>query len=81
MYRSFIWKSALHLHFLSLRAGELATKSKNKNISDLYREINYFKKGYQPRSNLVKNEDGDLLSDSHNILNRWKSDLSVIECT
>jgi hypothetical protein len=27
---------------------ELATHSKNKNITDLYREINAFKKGYQP---------------------------------
>jgi hypothetical protein len=31
-----------------------------------------FKKGYQPRSNLVKDENGDLLADSH-ILNRWKN--------
>jgi hypothetical protein len=27
---------------------------------------------YQSRSNLVKDENGDLLADSHNILNRWK---------
>jgi hypothetical protein len=25
------------------------------------------------RSNLVKDENGDLLSDPHNILNRWKN--------
>jgi hypothetical protein len=37
------------------------------------RGINEFKKGYQPRSNLVKDENGDLLADSHNILNRWKN--------
>jgi hypothetical protein len=30
------------------------------NIRDLYRGINYFKKDYQPRSNLVKDENGDL---------------------
>jgi hypothetical protein len=28
--------------------------------------------GYQPKNNLVKDENGDLLADSHNILNRWK---------
>jgi hypothetical protein len=28
--------------------------SKNKNIRDLYRGINEFKRGYQPQSNLVK---------------------------
>jgi hypothetical protein len=47
----------------------LVTNSMNKNIRDLYRGINEFKWGYQPRSNLVKDEDGDLCADSHNILN------------
>jgi hypothetical protein len=30
--------------------------SKNKNIGDLYRGINEFKRGCQPGSNLVKDE-------------------------
>jgi hypothetical protein len=34
---------------------------KTRTFRDLYRGINYFKKGYQPRSNLVKDENGDLL--------------------
>jgi hypothetical protein len=38
----------------------------------LYRGINEFKRGYQPRNNLLKDENGDL-ADSHNILNRWKN--------
>jgi hypothetical protein len=42
-------------------------------ISDLYRGINEFKKGYQPRTNLVMDERGDLLLDPHKILNRWKN--------
>jgi hypothetical protein len=42
---------------------ELATNSKNK-IRDLYREINEFKRGYQPRNNLAKDENGDRLADS-----------------
>jgi hypothetical protein len=29
--------------------------------------------GYQPRNNIVKDEDGDLLADSHNSLDRWKN--------
>jgi hypothetical protein len=45
----------------------LATNSKNKNIRDLYRKINEFKRGYQPRNSLVNGENGDLLADSHNI--------------
>jgi hypothetical protein len=55
------------------RINELATKSKNKNIRDLYSGINEFKRGYQPKNNLVKDENGDLLADSHNVLNRWKN--------
>jgi hypothetical protein len=60
---------------------ELATNSHNKNIRDLYKAINDFKRGYQPISNLVKDENGDLLADSQNILNRWKNYFPVIGCT
>jgi hypothetical protein len=56
--------------YMTDKIDELATNSKNKNIRDLYREINEFKKGYRHRSNFVKDEKGDLLADSHNILNR-----------
>jgi hypothetical protein len=45
----------------------------NENIRDLYRGINRFKKAYQPGTNLVKDERGDLLADPHKILNRWKN--------
>jgi len=49
------------------RAGieELETNSKNKNIRDLQRGISGFKTGYQPRCNIVKDEKGDLVADSH----------------
>jgi hypothetical protein len=48
-------------------------KSMDKNIiRDLYRGINEFKRGYKPRSNLVKDENGNDHADSHRILNRWK---------
>jgi hypothetical protein len=30
-------------------------------------------KGYQLRTNVVKEENGDLLADSHCILNMWKN--------
>jgi hypothetical protein len=52
--------------------------SKNKNIRDLYIGINEFKRGYQPRSIFVKDENSDLLADSNTILNRWKSYLSQL---
>jgi hypothetical protein len=47
--------------------------SRNKNIRNLWRGINGIKKGYQPRNNLAKDQNGDLLADSHNILNKWKN--------
>jgi hypothetical protein len=63
--------------YLKEKNDELATNSKNKNIRDLYRGKNYFKKGYQPRSNSVEDENGDLLADSY-ILNRWKYKFSQL---
>jgi hypothetical protein len=59
--------------YLKNKINELETNSKNKNIRDLCRGINELKKGYQPRTNTVKEENGDLLADSHSILNRWKN--------
>jgi hypothetical protein len=64
--------------YLKDKINKLATNSKNKNIKHLYRGIIGFKRGYQPRNNLVKDENGDLLADSHNILNRWKNYFSQL---
>jgi hypothetical protein len=64
--------------YLKDKINELATSSKNKNIGDLYRVINEFNRGYQPRSNLVKGVNGDLLADSQNILNRRKNYFSQL---
>jgi hypothetical protein len=55
-------------------------KMKYLNDKDLYKGIKEFKRGFQPRNNLVKDENGDLLIDSHNILNGWKSNFSVTAC-
>jgi hypothetical protein len=59
--------------YLKDKINELEPNSKNKNIRDLYRDIKEFKKVYQPRTNLVKDERGDLLVDAHKILNMWKN--------
>jgi len=52
---------------------ELETNSKIQNIRDLYRGINDFKKGYQTRCNIVKDEKGDLVAESHSIVARWRN--------
>ena len=40
--------------YLKAKIEEIETNSKIKNIRDLYRGISDFKKGYQPRPNVVK---------------------------
>jgi hypothetical protein len=57
--------------YLKDKFNELESNTKNKNIRDLYRSINEFKKGYRPRTNLVEGEKFDLLADPHKIVNRW----------
>jgi hypothetical protein len=37
------------------------------------RGIIELKRSYQPTTNLVKGDNGDLLADSNTIVNRWKS--------
>ena len=58
--------------YLKAKIGDLETNSKIKNIRDLYRGISDFKKGYQPRTNIVKDETGDLVMGSYGILARWR---------
>jgi hypothetical protein len=48
--------------YMKDKINELARYRKNKNIRDLYRGINEFKKGYQSRNNFVRHENGDLLA-------------------
>jgi hypothetical protein len=35
-------------------------------------------RGYKPRNNFVKEENGDVLGESHNILDRWKNYFSQL---
>jgi hypothetical protein len=49
------------------KINELATNNSTKNITDLYRG-----------SIFVKEENGDLLVDSNNMLSRWKSYFSQL---
>jgi hypothetical protein len=55
--------------YLKGKINKLETTSKNKNIRNMHRGIHGFKRGYQPTCKLVKDENGDLLEDSHNVLN------------
>jgi hypothetical protein len=56
--------------YLNANIEEPKTNSKINNIRDLYRVVNDFKKGYQPRTLIVKDEKGELFADSHSIVAR-----------
>ena len=64
--------------YLKAKIEELETQSKIKNIRDLYRGINDFKRGYQHRTNIVKDEQGDLAADTYSIVARWKNYFSQL---
>jgi len=44
----------------------------------LFRDINDFKKGYQHRTKIVKDENGKLFTDSHSILAMWSNHFSQL---
>jgi hypothetical protein len=54
------------------KINELETKNKNKKL-EILQGIYEFKKGYQPRINIIKDENGNLLADPQTVLNRWKN--------
>ena len=56
--------------YLKAKIDEFENNSKIKNIRDLYRGINDLKKGYQPRTNIVRDEKDNLVTDVHSILAR-----------
>ena len=64
--------------YLKAKIDELETNSKIKNIRDLYRGINDFQKGYHPRTNILKDEKGDTVTDCYSILARWRYHFSQL---
>jgi hypothetical protein len=68
----------IYLRMTITKQNYIHTDIISKNIRDMYRGINDFMRGYQLRSNLVKDENGDLLADFHSILNRWKNYFSQL---
>jgi hypothetical protein len=64
--------------YLKHKLEELETNSEINNIMDFYRDINDFKKGYQPRTDIVKDETGDFVADCLSILARWRNHFSQL---
>jgi hypothetical protein len=57
--------------YLKAKIEDFETTTKIQNIRHSYRGSNDFKKGYQPGTNIVWNEKGDLVTASNSILPRW----------
>ena len=59
--------------YLQVKIEELETNSRINKVRDLYTAINDLKMGYQTRTAIVKDEKGDLVSDPHSIMARWRN--------
>ena len=51
---------------------KLEENSKNKNIWEMYKGINEFKKGYQPRTYVIQKRSDTIVTDTASILSRWE---------
>jgi hypothetical protein len=64
--------------YLKAKIVELETSGKRKNVRDLCGGISDFYLVYQPRSNIVKDEKDDLVTNSLSILARWRNHFSQL---
>jgi len=64
--------------YLKAKIDELKTNSKIKNIRHLYKDIKDFQKGYHTRTSILKDEKGDMVTDCHSILARWRNHFSQL---
>jgi hypothetical protein len=55
------------------KINELETSSNNKNIIVLHKDINEWRKGYQPIINSIKDENAIVLADTKNNFNKSKN--------
>jgi hypothetical protein len=59
--------------YLKDKINKLEANNNNKNFRDWYTGINEFRKGNQPRINITKDVNGNLIADPQSVLNRWKN--------
>ena len=57
---------------MKAKVNMLEENSEHKNIWEMYKGINEFKKGYQPRGYVIKRHDGTIVTDTTSILSRWE---------
>ena len=59
--------------YLREKINDLEMNAKNRNIRELYQGIRIERKGFQARTNIIRNGNGDMIADSRSILDRWKN--------
>lgn len=45
---------------------------RENNCREAYKGINFFKKGYVPNTSMCRRDDGSLLAERNEVLNRWR---------
>jgi hypothetical protein len=63
---------------LKAKIDELETNTNIKYVRKLYRGVRDFKKVYQPKTNIGKDEKGDLVTDCYSIVARWRNQFSQL---
>ena len=58
---------------------ELENNNMINNIKYLYRDNSDLKKVYQPRTNVVKDEKGDIVANCHSIRTRWRKHFAQLQ--
>ncbi|KAG8226614.1 hypothetical protein J437_LFUL007687 [Ladona fulva] len=58
-------------YFISIMLRAKETFREN-NTREAYKEINFFKKGFQPSTNICRECNGNLLTDKEKVMIRWK---------
>ena len=63
---------------MKAKVNTLEDNSKKKNIREMCKWINEFKKGYQPRDFVIKKHDSTIVANTTSILSRWEQFFSNI---
>ena len=59
--------------YLKRKIEEINENCQNNNVRDMYKGINNFRKGFQATTEMVKDENDNLITDSSGVLNTWKN--------
>ena len=62
---------------MKAKVNKLEENSKNKNIREMYKGINEFKKGYQPHAYVIKKHGSTIVADTTSISSSWEQFLVI----